>query len=457
MCPTRAAALGASIALSLLLVSSTAHAAASQNDSDAGGASATAATVAAAAAGAAEVLPPGDQAQQDLLKWALANSDPESLRRAAEEARDAQGTPAFAERQARLNALLDHLRSAPSEEELMQEAITTLTNASSTAEQLAHALLTLQEMVESIDNANNLQTMGGLEPVVALLGAEHPPALQARACQVLATASSNNEAFQGQLLEGHPQALPRLMALVNAASAGSTAADSAGGAGGAADAGSAALLALSHVLRLNAAARRAFYAAAGVHTLQGLLGDGGGEPSLRRRALGLLTDLITLDAPAMSAAAAAASPQAAAGLDFPAAVTAALRLLEAEQRRGADADVDLAERALLALSALLGEGEGDAASGAAAAETIAGLGGLATLQGLHAVLHRAAQAEAEEGSYAADVAAMALRVHECFSKPLPDAPQLWACCLAHKRESLYSILKDLPYRQSKRDAAVQRR
>mgnify|MGYP001810886400 CR=1 FL=1 len=71
----------------------------------------------------------------------------------------------------------------------------------------------------------------------------------------------------------------------------------------------------------------------------------------------------------------------------------------------------LAERALLALSALLGEGEGDAASGAAAAETIAGLGGLATLQGLHAVLHRAAQAEAEEGSYAADVAAMALRVH----------------------------------------------
>ena len=99
------------------------------------------------------------------------------------------------------------------------------------------------------------------------------------------------------------------MALVNAASAGSTAAASAGGAGGAADAGSAALLALSHVLRLNAAARRAFYAAAGVHTLQGLLGDGGGEPSLRRRALGLLTDLITLDAPAMSAAAAAASPQ----------------------------------------------------------------------------------------------------------------------------------------------------
>ena len=75
MCPTRAAALGASIALSLLLVSSTAHAAASQNDSDAGGASATAATVAAAAAGAAEVLPPGDQAQQDLLKWALGKAE----------------------------------------------------------------------------------------------------------------------------------------------------------------------------------------------------------------------------------------------------------------------------------------------------------------------------------------------------------------------------------------------
>ncbi|KAL4431165.1 hypothetical protein ABPG75_006421 [Micractinium tetrahymenae] len=39
---------------------------------------------------------------------------------------------------------------------------------------------------------------------------------------------------------------------------------------------------------------------------------------------------------------------------------------------------------------------------------------------------------------------------ECFSKPLTDAPQLWACCLQHKRESLFSILRDLPYRQSKR-------
>lgn len=32
----------------------------------------------------------------------------------------------------------------------------------------------------------------------------------------------------------------------------------------------------------------------------------------------------------------------------------------------------------------------------------------------------------------------------------PTLAQLWACCLQHKRESLFSILRDLPYRQSKR-------
>lgn len=40
---------------------------------------------------------------------------------------------------------------------------------------------------------------------------------------------------------------------------------------------------------------------------------------------------------------------------------------------------------------------------------------------------------------------------EAFSKPLPDAPTLWACCLQHKRESLFSILRDLPFRTSKRE------
>lgn len=39
---------------------------------------------------------------------------------------------------------------------------------------------------------------------------------------------------------------------------------------------------------------------------------------------------------------------------------------------------------------------------------------------------------------------------EAFTRPVPDAPQLWACCMAHKKETLLDILKGLPYRMSSR-------
>lgn len=67
----------------------------------------------------------------------------------------------------------------------------------------------------------DLHKLGGLAPVVALLGAASPQ-LRQGAALVLGTAASNNEAFQEQLLRHHPEAVPALMRLVNSASGGFT-------------------------------------------------------------------------------------------------------------------------------------------------------------------------------------------------------------------------------------------
>lgn len=60
--------------------------------------------------------------EQDLLKWALSHSDPDALRQAAAEARQAAdaGSPEFAEKQRRVQALLDAMKGEPTEAELMQ-------------------------------------------------------------------------------------------------------------------------------------------------------------------------------------------------------------------------------------------------------------------------------------------------------------------------------------------------
>lgn len=398
----------------------------------------------------AEALPPGTAwsaapagSEQDLLKWALAHSDPDELRRAAEAARHgaATGDPDFLERQAKVQALLHRMKEEPSEAELMQDAVAILTNSSATQAQLRGALQALRYLVEPIDNANNLHGMGGLPPLVAQLAAGRPAALQAAAAHALGTAAQNNHQFQAQLLANHPEVLQLLLALaVRAAEPGGTAGATSGGAAVAAtdepaaragtEVGLKALYALSAILRLNAGARAAFYGAGGVHTLQQLLGSAAAGQRARKKAAALLADLVHLDAPAMSAAAAAAAaataPQQhakqgagapAAALDFSAAVAAALQLLDVEAWPLQEADLDLQEKALLVLLALLGDAAGSTAgtaSSAAVAELIRDAGGLATLARLQTALLAAAAAEegdsGEGDSFARELHGLAQRV-----------------------------------------------
>jgi nucleotide exchange factor SIL1 len=265
----------------------------------------------------------------------------------------------------------------------------------------------------------DLQGMGGLAPVVALLGRQHPPALQERAAHVLGTAASNNHRFMGQLLGDHPEALRLLLQLVGAhgGSEGSLASDSrsSGGSGSlsggdqaaATEAGIKALYALSAILRLHAAARDAFCQMDGMQALQALLHADAADVRLKHKALGLLTDMIHAE-----------QQQQDLGLDLAAAAMTALRLLERSSRQAAkgsnswssadvEADLDLQEKALLALLAALDSQQ--SASVAAAVARYAEVGGAATLARLQASLQDVA-AEQSGDEYLLELAELAGKV-----------------------------------------------
>ena len=351
--------------LALAVVRSASSSSSSQNDNNTAGAAQTWGAAGVAGGG-------GSGRQRELLKWALSESDPAALRQQAEAAKKHSSKSALEApslQRGRVQELLEAVRQQPTEAELIQQAAAQLANSSATQQQKLSALEALQYLVEDIDHANNLQSLSALEPVVALLlppgaggsGAPSPEeraALAAGAARVVHTAASNNESFQRQLLEHHPEALAFLMQLLG---------------GEAEDPAMQALSAMAAIVRNNAVARGTFYRAAGIPHLQLILRDPGRPLRLRRTALGLLTDLLHMDIDALAAATAKGT---AAGVDVPAAVHTVLQLL-------AEGDRDLQEKCLLLLQVLL---MGDASAVGLLREA----GGAAQLSRLHSGL--AAQA-----------------------------------------------------------------
>lgn len=82
----------------------------------------------------------------------------------------------------------------------MKEARDVLLNPSATKEELEEALDNLLFLIESIDNANDLHTIGGLKPVISCLKSPHS-SVRMGAAWVLATAAQNNAKVQGQITE----------------------------------------------------------------------------------------------------------------------------------------------------------------------------------------------------------------------------------------------------------------
>jgi len=160
-----------------------------------------------------------------MLAWAIENSDPEKLKDNADLA--AQHVKSvndrkqkFEEKLADAPEVLDKLFGTESNK--MKKPIGLIVNATREgAEAVKHsevenALAELENHVEDIDKANDVNVMGGLGPLVQLLSSSNE-LIALRTASVLGIMASNNIKAQQQILEA--QALPILLQLLRQGSA----------------------------------------------------------------------------------------------------------------------------------------------------------------------------------------------------------------------------------------------
>ncbi|KAK9238345.1 armadillo-type protein [Lipomyces kononenkoae] len=133
---------------------------------------------------------------EKLLKWSLENSqnagiDPDSQRQKAPDPE-----------------VLAQLFGQPDDAQLMRAAMATIQDANVDLESKETAFDNLEMLVENLDNANNLESLGLWEPLIEQLA--HPsPVLRKMACWVIGTAVQNNPKSQAALLM-YPKAIPYL-------------------------------------------------------------------------------------------------------------------------------------------------------------------------------------------------------------------------------------------------------
>lgn len=219
----------------------------------------------------------GNSKLEDLLHWAIENSDHDQLKQQAQATDDQQGS--LTERQREVQQVIKAMQSAPSEADLMRDTIEVLTNSSAPEHEVLLALEALQVLVEPIDNANDLHTLHGLQPVIQHLG-QQSDQVQAAAAYVLGTAASNNNKFQERLMGLYPDSI-KLLLMVSNSSTGETSKKG--------------LYALATLLRNNVDARRQFYQTNGIQQLTDMLNTPDQPQPVKLKVFNLITDLSDLD------------------------------------------------------------------------------------------------------------------------------------------------------------------
>ncbi|XP_037432811.1 hsp70 nucleotide exchange factor FES1-like [Triticum dicoccoides] len=206
-----------------------------------------------------------------MLQWAIGNSDPGRLK---EEAADVQklSEDELLKRRHEIKDLMEKLKM-PSDADLMKIAIADLNNASISLEDRQRALQELLILVEPIDNANDLDKIGGLVPVIQDLNNANEE-IRITSAWILGTASQNNALVQSQIL-GYG-ALARLVKMGYSTSAKEAAK---------------AMYAISALIRNNVNGQEAFALENGNAMLQHILGSNGVDLRLQKKAVFLITDL----------------------------------------------------------------------------------------------------------------------------------------------------------------------
>ncbi|CAL9207039.1 unnamed protein product, partial [Musa hybrid cultivar] len=207
-----------------------------------------------------------------MLQWAIAgHSDPEKLK---EKAMDVQrlSEDELKKRRLEIKELMEKLKT-PSDAELMKIAIADLNNSSITLEDRQRALNELLFLVEPIDNANDLDKLGGLVMVIRELDNTETD-IRTTSAWILGKASQNNALVQNQILTHG--ALTKLMKMVNSSFT---------------EEAVKALYAISALIRNNEIGQRLFYSEEGYIMLQDIMGNSSIDIRLRKKAAFLVADL----------------------------------------------------------------------------------------------------------------------------------------------------------------------
>ncbi|EHA47503.1 hsp70 nucleotide exchange factor fes1 [Pyricularia oryzae] len=150
----------------------------------------------------------GDKNLNALLKWSIENTNTDGSAPAA-------GADQQQELQRPDPEVLAALFGGPSEAELMKAAMDVITSTEPdvTLDNKLIAFDNFEQLIESLDNANNLSKLSLWTPLLGLLDSDHPD-LRRMAAWCIGTAVQNNEPCQERLL-----ALGGLPSLVKLATA----------------------------------------------------------------------------------------------------------------------------------------------------------------------------------------------------------------------------------------------
>ena len=162
----------------------------------------------------------GDRNLGELLKWSLANSAPTMNKTSAttsakvKEVPSPQQEPQQPSQQQRdpKPEALAALFGGPSDAELMQSAMAAITSPNLSLEDKLTAFDNLEQLIESVDNANQLSQLGLFTPLLGqLFDRGAPPEMRTMAAWCVGTAVQNNPPCQERLLAA--DGLERLVAM----------------------------------------------------------------------------------------------------------------------------------------------------------------------------------------------------------------------------------------------------
>ena len=137
-----------------------------------------------------------DPGLNSLLQWGIENSAASNPNADGTQPSQSIETP----KSRGLNAeALARLMGGPSDADLMREAMTVIQNPESTLDSKMVAFDNFEQLVESIDNANNLDQLGLWDPLIAQLSSTES-SLRKMAAWCIGTAVQNNMKAQETLL-----------------------------------------------------------------------------------------------------------------------------------------------------------------------------------------------------------------------------------------------------------------